>query len=260
MCVLFLNLLLKVWCFFYLLQPTWDGLHPTSDGLQPKSKLCSIVCLFCRSCWVKPFHTRLPQAPIVMQAAKASFSSAVVGYMLRNKDSLQCAIGRSARLHGLFARLDWSLETGTQGTFCFTRNKNATRNKCIATSNRCLTSSNKKLLVTSASLVVTRWVTGRPVSHLSGTSPWDPWPQMSGPWPRGLLSSAIVPVGRGRQNQTPTSLHSTSLIPTEGTRVSPCVCLSRPPKKRMPPTWKPSVRALRGVDKLCSFSRTRVAF
>ena len=36
-----------------------------------------------------------------------------------------------------------------------TRNKNATRNKCIASSNKCLTSSNKKLLETSATLVVT---------------------------------------------------------------------------------------------------------
>ena len=36
-----------------------------------------------------------------------------------------------------------------------TRNKDATRNKCIATTNKCLASSNKKLLVTSASLLVT---------------------------------------------------------------------------------------------------------
>ena len=31
-------------------------------------------------------------------------------------------------------------------TYCATRSKDATRNKCIATRNRCLTSSNKKLL------------------------------------------------------------------------------------------------------------------
>ena len=43
-----------------------------------------------------------------------------------------------------------------------TRNKDATRNKCIASSNKCLTSSNKKLVVTSASLLVTTWNLKRP--------------------------------------------------------------------------------------------------
>ena len=41
-----------------------------------------------------------------------------------------------------------------------TRNKDATRKKCIATSNKCLTSSNKKLLETSALLLGTRTLLG----------------------------------------------------------------------------------------------------